>query len=192
VEVRNDSNEPTGCQDILEYTNPSHKFSAVDAYILQAPTSDRETATLLMAPESIAQTLKHASDMIASGKQDESMPKSLIPPIFTSPITAYRWHSLVSVGGDDDFFSTDLGDDVLKETFGRLNTPTLILPSEKDEMVPESVDKEGLLRRWMEAVKDGVVSGFSGVNPGADHELSKVHMQEWFAERVVQFLGTLE
>jgi hypothetical protein len=140
----------------------------------------------------LAQTLEHASDMISRGEQDEIMPKSLIPPIFTSPITAYRWHSLISEGGDDDFFSSDFSDQVLKGTFGRLDKSTLIMPSEKDEMVPECVDRETLLRRWMSAAKEGVVSSFSGVNPGADHELSEVHMQEWFVERIVHFLGKLE
>jgi hypothetical protein len=145
-----------------------------------------------MPPAYLAQTLEHASDMISRGEQDEIMPKSLIPPIFTSPVTAYRWHSLISEGGDDDFFSSDLSDQVLKGTFGRLDKSTLIMPSEKDEMVPGSVDKEMLLRRWTSAAKEGVVSSFSGVNPGADHELSEGHMQEWFVERVVHFLGKLE
>jgi hypothetical protein len=36
------------------------------------------------------------------------------------------------------------------------------------------------------------VSELSGVNPGADHELSEVEMQEWFVERVIGFLSTLE
>jgi hypothetical protein len=100
-----------------------------------------------MPPDFLAQTLKHASDMIARGEQDEIVPKSLIPPIFTSPITAYRWHSLISVGGDDDFFSSDLSDEIVEGTFGRLDKPTLIMSSGKDEMISESVDKEGLLRR---------------------------------------------
>jgi hypothetical protein len=145
-----------------------------------------------MPPAYLAQTLEHSSDMISRGEQDEIMPKSLIPPIFTSPITAYRWHSLISEGGDDDFFSSDFSDQVLEGTFGRLDRSTLIMPSEKDEMVPGSVEKEMLLRRWTSAAKEGVVSSFSGVNPGADHELSEVHMQEWFVERVVHFLGKLE
>lgn len=130
--------------------------------------------------------------MIERGDKDEIMPKCLMPPIFISPITAYRWYSLVSVGGDDDFFSSDLSDELLKGTFGRLHRPTLITLSGKDEMVPESVDKEELLRRWMSAAKEGVVSGFSGVNPGADHGLSERGMQEWFVERVMGLLGKLE
>jgi alpha-beta hydrolase superfamily lysophospholipase len=145
-----------------------------------------------MPPDFLAQTLKHASDMIARGEQDVIVPKSLIPPIFTSPITAYRWHSLISVGGDDDFFSSDLSDEIVEGTFGRLDKPTLIMSSGKDEMISESVDKEGLLRRWTRAAKKGVVSELSGVNPGADHELSEVEMQEWFVERVIGFLSTLE
>jgi hypothetical protein len=34
--------------------------------------------------------------MIAAGKQDEIMPSGSIPPIFASPITAYRWNSLAA------------------------------------------------------------------------------------------------
>jgi hypothetical protein len=176
---------------MLTYIKSNHKSPAVDAYILQSPTSDRETANLLMPPQLFAETLKHASNMIAGGEQDEIMPKSLIPPIFTSPITAYRWHSMISVGGDDDSFSSDLSDEVLRRIFGRLEKPTLIMPSEKDEMVPESVDKEWLLKRWMCAAELGVVSWSSGVNPGADHGLSERGMQEWFVKRVIHCLGTL-
>lgn len=145
-----------------------------------------------MPKDFLATTLKHAEDLIARGEQDEIMPKALIPPIFTSPITAYRWHSLISNGGDDDFLSSDLDENELKEFFGKLNKPTLIMPSEKDEMVPGSVDKAALLQRWKGAAPVGVVSELSGINPGADHEMSGEEMQQWFVERVMGFLGSLE
>ncbi|KAF2025147.1 DUF1749-domain-containing protein [Setomelanomma holmii] len=157
----------TYCQDILAYASSTTALPEVDAYIHQAPTSDRETASLLMPPTFLAQTLGHAEDMIARGNKDEIMPKSLIPPIFTLPITAYRGHSLIAKGGDDDYFS------------------------ENDEMVPASIDKERLLRRWKSAAPKGVVSDFSGLIPGADHALREDAAQEWFAARVVEFLRTL-
>jgi hypothetical protein len=181
-----------GCQDILTYAASKSTAPPVDAYILQAPTSDRETAALLMPPNFFAQTLKQAEDMIARGKKDEVVPKALIPPIFTSPVTAYRWHSLIAEGGDDDFFSSDLDDDKITKTFGKVDKPVLIMPSGIDEMVPPHVDKEVLLKRWVDAVPDGIVSELSGVNPGADHELSGDEMQKWFVERVARFLESLE
>ncbi|KAH7384417.1 hypothetical protein DE146DRAFT_727900 [Phaeosphaeria sp. MPI-PUGE-AT-0046c] len=182
----------TGCQDILTYAKSQSSSLPVDAFILQAPTSDRETGSLLMPEDFLSTTLKHAQDMIAKGEQNEIMPKSLIPPIFTSPITAYRWHSLISKRGDDDFFSSDLHDTALQDSFGRLDKPTLIMPSEEDEMVPKSVDKMALLARWSNAAPSGVVSELSGINPGADHELSGQEMQKWFVDRVMAFLGTVE
>jgi hypothetical protein len=168
-----------------------HNTTAVDAYIFQAPTSDRDTASLLMSPDFLAQTLKHAEEKIARGERDEIMPKKLLPSIFTSPITAYRWHSLIARGGDDDYFSSDIADAILAMTFGKLEKPTLITPSEKDEMVPTTVDREGLLRRWIAAAPEGMVSGLSGMNPGADHGLSEEGAQKWFAERVMKFLQSL-
>jgi hypothetical protein len=49
-----------GCQDIMKYVHIVDDVPEVDAYILQTPTSDRETASLLMPPELLAQTLQHA------------------------------------------------------------------------------------------------------------------------------------
>jgi hypothetical protein len=144
-----------------------------------------------MPQDFFAQTLKYAEDMIVQGEKDEIMPKTLIPPIFTSPVTAYRWHSLISKGGDDDFFSSDLSVEDLKKTFGKLDKPTLIMPSENDEMVPPTLDKERLFKRWVDVVPEGIVSELSGLNPGADHELSEEIMRMWFTNRVMKFLKTL-
>jgi len=182
----------TGCQAILTYTNSIPNSPPVTAYILQAPTSDRETASLLMSTDLFAETLKHAEDMIARGEKDEIMPKALIPPIFHSPITAYRWHSLTAKGGDDDFFSSDLDDETLSKKFGNMDKPTLIVPSENDEMVPPTVDKVKLLLRWIDAAPQWAVSNLSELNPGADHVLSDEGAQKWFAKRVVRFLKDLD
>ncbi|KAH7067254.1 hypothetical protein BKA63DRAFT_114716 [Paraphoma chrysanthemicola] len=182
----------TGCQALLAYASSQTPVPNVTAYILQAPTSDRETASLLMPPDFLAESLAHAEDIIAMGKKDEIMLKSHIPPVFHSPITAYRWNSLLAKGGDDDYFSSDLEAASLSRTFGKVSKPLLILPSENDEMVPPSVDKEALLQRWMNAAPRGVMSEFSGLNPGADHTLSGEGAQNWFAARVLSFLRTLE
>jgi hypothetical protein len=145
-----------------------------------------------MPPDFLAQALAHAEGMIAKGEKDEIMPRALIPPIFTSPVSAYRWHSLVAKGGDDDLFSSDIDDGKLVDIFSGLTKPALILMSGKDEMVPQTVDKVELLGRWIEAAPAGVVSELSGVNPGADHELSGEGAREWFVERVLGLLRELE
>jgi hypothetical protein len=161
----------------------------VDGYIMQAPTSDRETAGLLMPQDLLSASLQHAEALIAKGEEGTIMAKSLIPSIITSPVTAYRWHSLISVGGDDDFFSSDLSVSTLQATFGKLDRPTVILMSEKDEMVPSTVDKKALLGRWVNAIPNGLASGRCQVLQfGADHELTGETPMRCFVETVAGFL----
>ncbi|KAG9191074.1 hypothetical protein G6011_09162 [Alternaria panax] len=135
-------------------------------------------------------SLKYAEDLIAKGEEKTIMPTSLIPSIITSPVTAYRWHSLVSIG--DGFFSSDLPAATFQPTFGTLKKPTLILMSERDEMVPPTVDKEALLRRWIEVLLEGIASEQSQVIPNGDHELSEETIARFFIELVVEFLQEIE
>ncbi|KAI4628451.1 hypothetical protein J4E83_003001 [Alternaria metachromatica] len=183
----------TGCQAIMTYATTLPAPPLVDGYIMQAPTSDRETAGLLMPQDLLSASLKHAEDLIAKGEEKTIMSSSFIPPIITSPVTAYRWHSLVSVGGDDDFFSSDLPVSTLQSTFGKLDKPTLILISEKDEMVPPTVDKEALLKRWIGTIPDGLASKQCQIILfDADHELSGDEAMRHFIETVVKFLEGID
>ncbi|EMD65189.1 hypothetical protein COCSADRAFT_190143 [Bipolaris sorokiniana ND90Pr] len=182
----------TGCQAIMTYATTLPASPPVNGYILQAPTSDRETASLLMPPKFLHTSLQHAEDLIAEGKEMQIMPSDLIPPIFSSPISAYRWHSLVSVGGDDDFFSSDLPASTHESSFGRLGKPTLIIVSGKDEIVPPNVDKEALLKKWVDAMPMGLASDQSGVLPDADHELTTDGRTRSFMDKACRFLKDLE
>lgn len=70
----------------------------VDGYVLQSPVSDRETAAMFMPAEVLEQTLSAANELIAAGKGQDAVPKSMMPEVFAGPVTAYRWWSLVSAG----------------------------------------------------------------------------------------------
>ncbi|CAN9279511.1 hypothetical protein AA0117_g12320 [Alternaria alternata] len=181
----------SGCQAIMTYASTEPAPPPVDGYVMQAPTSDRETAGLLMPQDLLSASLEYAGDLIAKGKEKTIMPASFIPSIITSPVTAYRWYSLASVGGDDDFFSSDLPTSALQFTFGRLDKPMLILMSEKDEMVPLTVDKELLLGRWVKAIPEGLASEQSQIITTADHELSEKRVARYFVGLVVEFLKEL-
>lgn len=98
---------------------------------------------------------------------------------------------LIAGSGDDDYFSDDLDEIRLASTFGRINRPTLILPSEKDEMMPFTFPKKALLSRWLHVSPKGLVSQLSDIVLEADHTLSAIETREWFAERVVRFLSSL-
>lgn len=90
---------PPGCQDCLEYTNHAkYDNPAVDGYVLLAPVSDRETATMFMPAEALEATVAAAQQMIEAGREADAMPSAAIPPVFSSPVTAYRWKSLAAKG----------------------------------------------------------------------------------------------
>lgn len=71
---------------------------AVDAYILQGPTSDRLTAAMLMTPEAYQRSLDYTRDQIVRGNISSIVPKYLLPDFITSPIAVHRWYSLVAKG----------------------------------------------------------------------------------------------
>jgi len=170
----------TGCQDVMEYlTGPGHESrTPIDAGIIQAPVSDREATLMTMDLAAYKSSCEIAEKMIAAGEGNEIVPsKSTNMPC---PITAYRWLSLMSPNhdGDDDYFSSDLTDEQLMKSFGSLppGVPLCILESGSDEYMPQSIDKEALVRRWIEIVKKGkgmVDEGYSGIVKGATHNLAK-------------------
>ena len=94
--------------------------------------------------------------------------------------------------GDDDYFSSDLPDQKVAEVWGRIQKPVLVVPSEKDEHVPENIDFEKLLTRWKGFCRPGVFSELSGIIPGASHRVKGAESQDWLADRVVKFLQSLE
>ncbi|XP_057992674.1 UPF0613 protein PB24D3.06c-like isoform X2 [Hevea brasiliensis] len=135
----------TGCQDIVHYMRTNAACSrAVRAAILQAPVSDREYRASL--PETAAM-IDLASTMIAKGRGSELMPREADS---SSPLTAYRYHSLCAYMGDDEMFSSDLSDDQLRTRLGHMcSTPCQVICSMADEHVPEYVDKTALVERAM-------------------------------------------
>ncbi|CAI5998571.1 unnamed protein product [Closterium sp. NIES-64] len=164
----------TGCQDIVAYlksTKAIHR-SAVKAAILQAPTSDRECMEQQAREggkdtEDAFEEMKQAAQaMIAGGRGAEMMPRSADP---LAPITANRFHSLASMGGDDDMFSSDFSDEELKERLGHMGAwPCLVILSGEDQYVPRALDKEKLLQRLCAAIGGATAA----LIPGADHSLS--------------------
>lgn len=100
--------------------------------------------------------------------------------------------------GEDDYFSSDLDDERLSQTFGKIGkagTPLCILYGEKDQHVPEFVDRVALVERWMTHIRkgDGVVDQGSGVVPGATHTLKELDPpMEDLISRALRFLHKLE
>ncbi|PWW73452.1 DUF1749-domain-containing protein [Tuber magnatum] len=187
----------TGCQDALEYLT---KHSAViNGVIFQASVSDRESATLNQSPDHLSASLTHARSLIDSARGAEIIPSHFRSPIYAdTPVCAQRWWDRNAFAGADDYFSSDLNEEMLTRTFGMImrNTNVLFLFSAMDQFVPAWVDKEYLLKRWylacalggavVDKVESGVINGanhnFEGVDAGVLADM---------IGRVIRFLGKL-
>lgn len=128
----------TGCQDTMRYLtapNPLSKKKAlrpkVQGAILQAPVSDRDAALHVSeeGPE-VKKAFDRANEIAGStpaeDAQDTVLPLSTTKLIFgVVPISVERWLSLISPKSPqnpstEDFFSSDLGDDSLRKSFGSI------------------------------------------------------------------------
>ena len=193
----------TGCQDCMEYLtgNESEDRPAIQGVILQAAVSDREALGTVMEPEVLRKSVVLAKEMVAAGLGSDILPAAATAHLFGNSCSASRWLSLISPehDGADDYFSSDLTDAQLQNSFGRLpaTTPLCILNSEKDENVPGYVDKENLVKKWIGVTKKGggvVDELHSGVIPKASHNLAEDSdevVDEVF-NRVVGFLCRID
>ncbi|KAL4810446.1 hypothetical protein BDV18DRAFT_57595 [Aspergillus unguis] len=210
----------TGSQDVLHYVyaqNPLPRNPdvvgvqgltrpVVDGAIMQAPVSDREA---------ILETVKGSSDAREAYDKllkfvREQPPRAICPIELTglvgldpsTPVEARRLWSLASPESpakpsEDDLFSSDLSDERLAETFGRvaerglLRNKLVALYSGSDEFAPKEVDKEALMARWKRATDAGGEKKWddeaSGIIPGAAHNV-KDEGQEWLFEHVLNYL----
>ena len=74
----------------------------------------------------------------------------------------------------------------------KINKSTLIVLSGKDEMVPPTIDKVALLKKWVDAMPEGLASKQSVVLPHAHHELTMDLGYQPFMDKVYKFLKELE
>ncbi|OJD28777.1 siderophore biosynthesis lipase [Diplodia corticola] len=194
---------------------------ALDGAIMQAPVSDREAMQLVVhhgwLGKTPAQTRRVFDELVAIAEEatkDDQACDFLLPLEKTSaigyqntPLSARRFLSLVSPESpqaprEDDLFSSDLGDEQLKKTFGMVRERQLsgyglmVLVSGADQAVPDWVDKEKLMARWKKATDhDGEAEiwdeEFSGIIPNASHALSNDDQAECrkdLCERVMGYL----
>lgn len=149
----------TGCQNSIHFlkNGDPDMVARTKSVALQAPVSDREHA--MMEPN-YKENIRIARQMKDSGGGDEMMPRSA----FWAPITASRFLSLQDVGGDDDFFSSDLSDEEITKRLGHIgkwggeNSAYLLAAfSGADEYVPKNVDKVLLLERMCRAMNGSEV-----------------------------------
>ncbi|PQE20456.1 siderophore biosynthesis lipase esterase protein [Rutstroemia sp. NJR-2017a BBW] len=196
----------------------------VDGAIMQAPVSDREALQWVMkegflgkSSEEIQAVYRQIQAIADSEGKDKSF-DTIIPLSLTAhfgygsvPISLRRFMSLMSPGSpeepsEDDLFSSDLTDQRLMETFGKvverglLRDKLVVLFSGADQSVPDWVDKEELLSRWRDAANHGGREQvwndeYSGLIPGASHALSnddQAGPRQEVVNRVLGYLRRIE
>lgn len=198
----------TGSQVCMEYLVGPWKADAVpeatlqrprvDGVILQAGISDREGLAGVLSKDELASSVELAARWIADGKGGEILPTSATRNAFGPSPSARRWASLAGVHGDDDYFSSDLANDLLDRTFGgvgKRGVPICIFLSDMDENMPDFVDKAALVQRWSNAVRrgGGKVGDETGLIPDATHNLNRSDpsVKERFAQSVSSFARSI-
>lgn len=196
----------TGCQDCMEYTvgKGADKRPAVNGVILQAPVSDREALENTLPQAHMHEANQLALKMCREHHDKDLMPNRLSGPAFgRMGITARRWLDVTSPAPDhngaDDYFSSDLPVERLRLTFGKLpsSMPLLILYSGSEENLPESINKDQLVHKWIQVVQEsgGQVDRHNGsIVPDATHNLNGCpdNVVRDLVQRVVGFVGRLD
>lgn len=189
----------TGCQDAIHYLLDTEKqgnpATRLNGAVLQAPVSDREAISpLFPEKKELASLVKEANERISNNEGDTLMPDSVRRALFNTPVSAYRFHSLVSVNGDDDYFSSDLPEDTVAGTFGKIATPFVVLIAEKDEFVPSFVNKHDLLAKWKGVSNPKYWSPLSKILEGATHNVgprSDAGAEKVLIETIVEFIRSI-
>lgn len=189
----------TGCQDCVFYFSGPGRRESVDGVILQASVSDREAMVQEMPREAYEKANRTAQEFVRDGRDEDVLPKAVTEGMFGKcPVSARRWLSLASPDGkgEDDLFSSDTPADRFKEWFGKVDKPLLVLYGEKDEYVPQYVDRKALVKSWIEVVREhggNVHEKSEELLGGASHNLignpEEVVME--LCTRVTGFLQTL-
>jgi pimeloyl-ACP methyl ester carboxylesterase len=175
----------TGSQDAIHYLLTS-KVIQIDAAVLQAPLSDRQGQSI--PADLLKEWLDLASKLISESKPNEMMPREAGKRTGGAPISAYRFWSLQAFNGDDDYFSSDLGQQREGEIWGgvaKTNIPILILQGSEDQYLPSFVNVKELTQSWARVFAEhgGKHGRFEIVNQGnhtLDNPNAQAHMWQLF------------
>lgn len=178
----------TGSQDVIHYILKKKSFG-IDAGVLQGSCSDREGFADEVGVEELNRINELPLKLVQEGKGNELLSSEYALKMGGTPVTAYRWCSLMTVGGDDDYFSSDLGEQAWKQTFGSIDIPFLVAYPENDQFVPKSVDKVELLKSWETCSNPKYWSKNSGLIKGGMHWLPEPDAQDYFYTMVTNFIN---
>lgn len=156
-----------------------------------------------MSPEDLATSIRIASEQIQAGRGPYALPVEAMQLIYpvkqgepvrdgsVSAISANRWYSLAAKGGHEDYFSSDLTDEEMKDAFKALRQSEkniLFAFGEKDGSVPESMDKEKLLEKFKRCAGE---KAETLLLKDANHQIHAQAPQKEFIDRVIGLVTSL-
>ncbi|KAF6072522.1 hypothetical protein FOB64_000555 [Candida albicans] len=155
----------------------SNEFQSTDGW--GTSSLDRDTSELQSAIDISVQNVvvqggilqAPVSDSEALSEREWILPQEYRKLTWGVPTSAYRFYSLASKRGDDDYFSSYLTQEDYTKSFGKVNKPLLVLYGSIDEFVPEYVDKENLVSTWKQSTSSQYWSEHSQIIKGATHNL---------------------
>ncbi|KAI9270799.1 hypothetical protein BDA99DRAFT_478753 [Phascolomyces articulosus] len=172
----------TGCQDCYRHNKYGKMSESIMGYVLQAPVSDREV--MMKYLEGYEKYLKDAKKMIDEGKGKDLMPRSANE----TPCTAERFYSLGAVGGDDDVFSTDLSDDMIRQLYEGVNRPMAMVFTKDDECYMSEIPPTQVMERYQSfcpAIRKTCLIEDGG------HSLTTKEAQKHISDIVIEFIQEL-
>lgn len=196
------NSETAGCQDVIAYHHLLKKvfFRSLAGSIIQAPVSDREIGQHMLDEEP---ELKDTPSPLVPSPPATDL--DFIPHRLselwgaTAGITYRRWNSLlakpstneIDLDQSEDFFSSDMSPARWKNVFAPVESPLLVLLSEKDEAYPPSVDVEKLMPMFKEALGNERWNKESRIVPGATHAVDSDSARKMLLEAVTRFVQQL-
>ena len=170
----------TGTQDALYFVRHSEASSLVDAIVLQAAVSDRESIHL---EPNAAEMLDEAKKLKQEGKEDAFLTCKLAG----APITVSRFLSLAGRLTDDDMFSVDLSREELTPILSPVKVPISLCFSANDQYVIDKDAQRGVAEKMVQILKKNSPKVDCKYFPG-DHGLTKPEHFKPFVEHVCDFV----
>ena len=145
--------------------------------------------------EELEKSLAIASSQIESGHGTYPFPPEVIEKHkilqVCKGIHANVWHTVMCSGGPAENLRSTANDEELIKTFEGIRSTGKnlhLLIAGNDEAIPDKVDKEELLRRFLNAARGGALIASGKVVEGAYHNMQQENAQAVIVESVLDFL----
>ncbi|RKP21587.1 DUF1749-domain-containing protein, partial [Rozella allomycis CSF55] len=169
----------TGANIMIKYCQRQNSINELKGVILQGAVSDR-AYNQLSIPQ-FEELKQLALKLCDEGKDEELLPRSSD----IAPMSARRFLSFNTFGGDDDMFSFhDLDKNILDSIYFNIKVPLVLVLSGQDEYVPKTIDQNVNILKALNYPCFRMAKLLSR----SDHAISDLNSQEEFNVLIEEFI----